>query len=307
MAVQQQIINSSAETEHNIVMALKESLYPDATDSEFMMIIAYCKAKKIDPVLKAVHLVPMSVKTDKKWPDGKTIYKKKKVIMPGIALYRIDAAKSGLYAGMDEPEFGEDITEKIGEITITYPKWCKVTVKKLIGNTIVNFTAIEYWKENYAAISDYDPTPNRTWTKRPYGQLAKCSEAQALRKGFPDIVGQDYTYEEMEGKVHLNEADPDTKVIKGQFNNLSPNIKSIEAVKVAEDISFDTARLIHEIQTAKNLDVLKTTFEEAKRKYNKSEIMNEIIAAKDKRKDELMQAEFIESPLFDEETGEIEP
>jgi hypothetical protein len=38
------------------------------------------------------------------------------------------------------------------------------------------------------------------WLKRPRGQLAKCTEAQALRMAFPEFAG-DATAEEMEGKV----------------------------------------------------------------------------------------------------------
>ena len=48
------------------------------------------------------------------------------------------------------------------------------------------------------------------WKKRPYGQIAKCAEAQALRKAFPEIVSQQTTAEEMEGKS-LNEFDSDLK------------------------------------------------------------------------------------------------
>ena len=37
------------------------------------------------------------------------------------------------------------------------------------------------------------------WARRPYAQLAKCSEAQALRKAFPEFGAQP-TADEMEGK-----------------------------------------------------------------------------------------------------------
>jgi hypothetical protein len=30
--------------------------------------------------------------------------------------------------------------------------------------------------------------PNAMWRKRFHGQLAKCTEAQALRKAFPEIM-----------------------------------------------------------------------------------------------------------------------
>jgi hypothetical protein len=37
------------------------------------------------------------------------------------------------------------------------------------------------------------------WLRRPYAQIAKCAEAQALRKAFPE-VGAQPTADEMEGK-----------------------------------------------------------------------------------------------------------
>jgi hypothetical protein len=157
--------------------------------------------------------------------------------MAGVGLYRIQAARSNQYAGVSEPEFGEDVTCNLGGTDITYPKWCKVTVKKIVNNTIVEFTAKEYWLENYAAKKD-TATPNTMWQKRPYGQLAKCAEAQALRKAFPEIVSQHPTAEEMEGK-NFNDLEMEVKNITPKSASISSKLDSVlshqeEEVKALE-------------------------------------------------------------------------
>lgn len=48
--------------------------------------------------------------------------------------------------------------------------------------------------------ADKSIAPNTMWAKRPRGQIAKCAEAQALRKAFPEAIGSLPTAEEMEGK-----------------------------------------------------------------------------------------------------------
>lgn len=289
-------------TDRNTFNVLKETLYPGATDQEVMMVLSYCKARKIDPMLKPIHLVPMNVKTDKKDKDGKFIYETKRVIMPGISLYRIDASRSGQYAGMSEPVFGEDITEEFpvkdkGTIKVTYPKWCKVTVKKILANgAIAEFTAKEYWKENYATKSRWDTAPNEMWDKRAYGQLAKCTEAQVLRKAFPDVVGNEYTKEEMEGKHHLDNHS-ETKKIHAKSKNtiieeekVEPEIHSIE--KDLMDISWcENITYLLEVYTK-----VYKFWANAKNKEN----LEKVMVAKDKRKAELESIETVNA-----ETGEI--
>lgn len=176
-----------------LIKVLESSLYPGASRESIEMVLGYCMAAGLDPLQKPVHIVPM-------W-DGKA-KKMRDVIMPGINLYRIQASRSGECAGVSEPEFGPDITKNIGGIEITYPQWCKVTVKRLMPNgMIVDFTAKELWIENYAPKGGQEKSiaPNAMWTKRPYGQLAKCAEAQAFRKAFPELASA-YTADEMEGK-----------------------------------------------------------------------------------------------------------
>lgn len=183
--------------------ALCSSVYPGAHADSILMAWDYCKARKLDIMLKPVHLVPMQVKDaqsgQKNWRD---------VPMPGIGMYRIQASRSGDEAGHDEPEFGPPVTAEFDgtdwqnnpvKVKVTYPEWCKYTVYKVVGGRRVPYTAKEFWLENYATQSAKVDAPNAMWKKRPYAQLAKCAEAQALRKGWPEI-GQQPTAEEMEGK-----------------------------------------------------------------------------------------------------------
>lgn len=192
-------ITASALTEKGIDVAtwsaLKNSIYPGAKDESVMMALDYCRARQLDPLLKPVHLVPMSVKDSR---TGKSEWRD--VVMPGIGLYRIQADRSGDYAGAREPEFGPDTTQTLSGVEVTFPQWCKYTVyKRMPSGEIVEFSAKEYWIENYATGGSDTTAPNAMWKKRPYGQLAKCAEAQALRKAWPEI-GQQPTAEEMEGK-----------------------------------------------------------------------------------------------------------
>ena len=311
MAVSTQVMNkqpanlAALNTDENTFRVLQETLYPGSTDQEVAMILGYCKARKIDPILKPVHLVPMSVKTDKKGNDGKFVYERKNVIMPGIALYRIDASRSGQYAGMSEPEFGEEITEEfVGEKTkkrITFPKWCKVTVKKLLPNGgIAEFTAKEYWKENYASKSKFDNTPNEMWEKRSYGQLAKCAEAQALRKAFPDVVGNEYTKEEMEGKLHHHEdVNPNRspKTYEGQrVETKAEEAPQAEAHEIEKDLM--------DIGWANDIDELQDIYTKAYKFWmnaKNKENMQKCIDAKDKRKVDIEEA----MKTVDPETGEV--
>jgi len=184
--------------EHELIEVLRNSLYPGAQDNSIKMIIGYCRASGLDPMQKPAHIVPI-------W-DGKA-KEMRDVVMPGIGLYRTQAARSGNYAGVTEPEFGPDVTETLSGVQITYPAWCKVIVKRAMANgTIVEFAAVERWKENYATQKRDTDAPNAMWKKRPYGQLAKCAEAQALRKAFPEF-GSAPTAEEMEGKEIYQERD----------------------------------------------------------------------------------------------------
>lgn len=75
------------------------------------------------------------------------------------------SSRSNQYVGISEPEFGEEVTNNLGGVTITYPAWCKITVKRAVGNFVAEFTAVERWIENYTTERKDSVAPNYMWKK----------------------------------------------------------------------------------------------------------------------------------------------
>lgn len=197
----------STMTEAELLKVLGASLYPGANPESIKLVLGYCKAAGLDPMQKPVHIVPMWNSKEGRMVD---------VVMPGVGLYRTQASRTERFAGQTEPEYGPMVETTIGGQQITYPEWARVTVKKQMNNgDVAEFTAKEYWLENYAVKGGKEKSiaPNAMWTKRPRGQIAKCAAAQALRLAFPE-GGAQPTAEEMEGKTLYDGAD-DATVIDG--------------------------------------------------------------------------------------------
>lgn len=219
-----------------LIRTLQSSLYPGAKRESVEMVLSYCQAAKLDPLQKPVHIVPMRVKTGRKDRNGRDEYEYRDTIMPGIGLYRTQAARTCEHVGTSEPEFGP--TKTLGEIE--YPEWCKVVVKRAVSGTgiVAEYHAVERWLENYATKGYDNSAPNAMWARRPFAQLAKCAEAQALRRGFPE-VGSQPTAEEMEGREwdELSAApagnDFMPKAAPALENNPAPTLKmSVDGEKV---------------------------------------------------------------------------
>lgn len=188
---------------------LVDQLYPAAKSSESVaMALSYCRSRNLDIFKRPVHIVPM-------WSSA--LNKMVETVWPGIAEIRTTAARTGEYAGIDEVVFGpmvertfhgeKDIWEnkrKVGTEkftkTVRYPEWASVVVYRWVKGEKAAFHAKIFWEETYASIGKSD-VPNEMWAKRPRGQLDKCAEAAAIRKAFPEEVGNTYAAEEMEGRT----------------------------------------------------------------------------------------------------------
>ncbi len=219
---------AKAGSKEEIIEALSNSLYAGAKKESVHMVLNYCQAAKLDPFMKPVHIVPMSIKN-----PTTNRYEFRDVVMPGINLYRIQAARSGKLAGMSEPEYGPTKKLKLstGE-TIEYPEYCKFVVRRMESGHIYEFSAKEFWLENYATKGKDSKDPNAMWKKRPFGQIAKCTEAQALRKGFPELCAAT-TAEEMEGKTmeHFNDEVSISASKVGEVKEASRTEQAIKLLK----------------------------------------------------------------------------
>jgi phage recombination protein Bet len=183
--------------------ALVEAVYPAAkTVDAVILVLSYCQGRKLDPFKRPVHIVPVWDSNAGKMVD---------TVWPGISETRTTAMRTKLYAGCDETAFGPDVEEefiwddkakKTHSVTLTYPEWARCTVYRLVSGVKVPIVGPKvYWKETYATLSRFDTAPNEMWRKRPRGQIEKCAEAAALRRAFPEELGDEPTADEMEGAV----------------------------------------------------------------------------------------------------------
>lgn len=170
---------------------LCKSLYPGANPNSVLMVVDYCAARRLDPLKKPCHIVPMRVKDAK---SGN--YEWRDVVMPGIYEYRTTAQRTGEYLGHSKPAYGPMVTFA----GVEAPEWCDITAYRwnASANMRVEFPVTVYFREVVATKNGGDA--NDRWSKAPIQMLTKCAEAAALREAFPDEIGGEQTAEEMDGQ-----------------------------------------------------------------------------------------------------------
>lgn len=171
------MIPTSAEAwgeEH--MQIVRDAFAPTASPIEFMVMWAGAKSRGLDPVKKQIHFV-------KRWDDmrGCDVWSSQ-VSIDG---FRAIAEATGKYDGQDEPEFSRDPEDK--------SLVAKVRVyRKDVGRA---FVGVAMWPEFAQTKKNGDPV--FMWKKMPFHMLAKCAEALALRKAFPEQLSGLYTPDEM--------------------------------------------------------------------------------------------------------------
>lgn len=169
---------------------LCNSLFPGANPQSVLMVWDYCLARKLDPMKKPCHIVPMRVKDAKtqqwEWRD---------VVMPGIYEYRTTAQRTGEYLGHSRPEYGPMVDIEKG---LTAPEWCELTIFRhtTYGAGRIEFPVRRYFREVVGLTKE--GKVNDRWARAPIQMLEKCTEAAGLREAFPDEFGGEPTAEEMD-------------------------------------------------------------------------------------------------------------
>lgn len=177
---------------------IKRTVALGATDAELKLFLYTAKSRGLDPLVRQIHFV--------KRGDAGTI-------QVGIDGYRLIADRTRQYVGQDEPVFDGNLGG--------YPEKCTVVVWKLVEGIRCSFPGVAYWAE-YVPL--YRGEVSAMWRKMPRTMLAKCAEAQALRKAFPAELSGIYTEEEMAQADHDSRPvqRPRADVVTGEIIDADP-------------------------------------------------------------------------------------
>jgi phage recombination protein Bet len=154
-------------------------IIPKGTPPEQVAIFAsVCRERNLSPFSKQIYLIPRGGKY---------------TIQTSIDGLRVIAERTGKYVASSDYSFNEGKTQfEMLKEGLKIPITATVTVTKANGHT-GTFTATVNWDSYYPGDS-----LGHLWKKFPFLMLGKCAEALALRKAFPEAIGNIYIEEEMQ-------------------------------------------------------------------------------------------------------------
>jgi phage recombination protein Bet len=212
------------------IAALAQLGLSGAPKGDLQVFLHYAQRTGLDPFARQLYMINRGGKY---------------TIQASIDGLRIVAQRSGKYGGQT-PAFwcGADGVWKDVWLEATAPLAAKVGVF-YIDNPNPTW-AVAKW-DSYAVLS------SPIWKKMPDLMLAKCAEALALRKAFPNDLSGIYTNDEM------GQADEATKSSPSKESAVAP-AKIIEAQVVKEIVPQEFARLsalLDSIDGIKDLEALR--------------------------------------------------
>jgi phage recombination protein Bet len=180
---------------------MKKTVAKGASDDEFALFAHQCERTGLDPFAKQIYCLKRRTKDEatQQWVDAM-------VTQVAIDGFRLVAQRSGKYRGQKPPIFFDPAGN--GREVWLDPKKPPVAVK--VGVLHADFDeplyAIAMYDEYVQKKQNGEPT--KQWKEKPTVMLAKCAEALALRKAFPQELSGLYTDDEIPSETVDEAATP---------------------------------------------------------------------------------------------------
>lgn len=164
---------------------LKDLIAKDCTDQELSLFAKVCKMRGLNPFSRQIYAVQVGDKM---------------TIQVGIDGLRLIAQRSGEYEGQTAPQWcGEDGVWVDVWLKDEAPAAARVGVyRKGFREPVWGIATYSSYCSTFYHKKSGENRPTATWKRMPEVMLAKCAEALALRKAFPQETEGLYTPEEME-------------------------------------------------------------------------------------------------------------